>query len=290
MTESSPPFETVVWDRIPGEPDLPRPRVVPEQPRWLGDDGRTVEIECQGNFAAVAIRNRPCKTNLKLRGKIKGFSSASRMRLLKLVNRLDLTPKGRSTFATFTWRDELGRPDKGCLTRARSQCQRTLERSAGEKWAGIWRVEWKERLTGCFCGQFMPHVHVIYFSVGYLPIATWSAAWASAIGWDGRVSVKVVEIRDIRRCMYYVSKYVAKPDGLCNLDIPSYLSTHIGGRMWGMYRKELLPFAEHRCVRVDTKGLAEEVRRIAREHRPETPEYEQVGFCLFGDGAKKSEN
>lgn len=275
------------WDRLPDEPELPRPKVIPEEIGWVGDDGKTVEIECQGNFAAVSIRKRPCKTDPKLRGKIKGFSAGSRLRMFKIINRIDLTPRGRSTFATFTWRDDLGRPEKGRLTLARSQCQRSLERAAGQQWPGIWRIEWKERKTGIFAGEYMPHIHVIYFSVGFLPIAAWSSSWSTAIGWHGRVSVKVVEIRDIRRCMYYVSKYVAKPDGLCNLDIPSYLSTHVGGRMWGLYRKNLLPFAEHRRIRVSPGQLSDDVRKAARDHRPQTPEYDQAGFCIFGSGARK---
>lgn len=252
---------------------------------FLGNDGRVCEIECQGNFAAIAFRKGPLPYKPAQRGNVGGFSLASRLRMIKTVNRLDFSKAGRCTFATATWRDELGCPTPKKITLARSDFQRSVERIAGQKVPGIWRVEWKKRLSGEHKGNYMPHVHSIYFRVPYLNLGDAARSWARAIGYDGRVSFKLEEIKSIRKCLYYVSKYMAKEQHIGNLDNASYLSDHIGGRKWGMHRKNLLPMADQVKIRITPGDIAKRVREVAKKHWQGTPDEEDVGFTVFGEGA-----
>jgi hypothetical protein len=260
--------------------------------RWEGDDGRNVFLEIQGNFAAVAFRKGPRVDKVPLRGEVKGFSAASRLRLFKKINRLDFERVGRCTFCTFTWRDDLDFPLPEVITIARSHCQRSIERMANTKLCGVWRVEWKTRKTGIRTGQAMPHVHVIYFGVPWLDRKKVSQAWGQAIGTTKGVSVKLEEIGNMRKCLYYVSKYIAKldeldrRDSLGNLDIASYLTSYLPGRKWGMYRPELFPAAEKFEMRVEPGPLADKLRAIARSAYAKTPECPESGFCIFGPAAQ----
>ncbi len=268
---------------------MPIPKLgVEDRPiHWLGDDGRNVFIEIQGQLAAVAIRKGPLKFERAKRGDVQGFSNASRLRMLKTMNRLDFSRAGKTTFATQTWRDECGRPSPLKITQARSVCQRDLERLAGRRLPAIWRVEWQVRKRGRLKGEYMPHVHVVYFGIPFIPKEDWTMAWARAIGFDGRVSVKLEGVENARKLCYYVSKYMAKPEWLSNLDIPSYLNKYLPGRKWGIYRRELMPWADKLDVRTAPGALIDRIREIATEQWAKCPESEESGFCVFGPAARK---
>jgi hypothetical protein len=256
---------------------------------WLGDDGARVFVEVQGRLVAVAVSQGPASHPRAKRQHVNGFSAASRHRLFKAINRLDANRGGKSTFATFTWRDELGRPSPEQITQARSEAHRWLERTVGRPVAGIWRVEWKDRKTGRFRGQPMPHIHGIYFQLPYVPAELWGAAWARSIGCVGRVSFKVEKIRNLRQTLYYVSKYVAKQDALSNLDIPSYLNKYLPGRKWGIYRKNRLPLAERVELRVPIGALLKRIRAACKKCWDGVPWAEDAGFTCFGPASQEVE-
>lgn len=287
MSLFPPPSIATGPSESPGLPPLPRPLDTDRPIRWLGDDGRNVFIEVQGQLACVAFRRGPLSVAPPVRQEIRGFSAASRLRLFKTINRLDFGSAGRCTFLTTTWRDEVGRPDKEEITRARSAFQKSIERMADCELPGIWRVEWKKRKSGRYVGQVMPHVHVIYFRIPWLDKMDITAAWARAIGWAGRVSCKVKGIKDLRQAMYYISKYVAKLDDLCNLDIVSYLAKNVGGRPWGIYRKPMLPMADRTLIRVLPGQLVYRIRQIAVAAYAKTPIDEEKGFCVFGPASEE---
>jgi hypothetical protein len=271
----------------PGLPPLPRPLDTDRPIRWLGDDGRNVFIEIQGQLACVAFRHGPLSAAPPVRQEIRGFSAASRLRLFKTINRLDFSAAGRCTFMTTTWRDEVGRPDKHELTRVRSAFQKAIERMAGCGLPGIWRVEWKKRKSGRYVGQVMPHVHVIYFKIPYLDKIDITAAWARAIGWKGQVSCKVKGVKNLRMTLSYVSKYIAKIDDLSNLDIVSYLARIPAGRAWGIYRKDLMPMADRTLIRVLPGQLVYRIRQIAIAAYAKTPVDDETGFCVFGPASEE---
>jgi hypothetical protein len=282
---SPPPL--VVYERPSGLADLPPLKRTWPATHWAGDDGRVVTLEIQGNFAAVAFSKGPQPERLRERGEVKGFSPASRLRLFKITNSLDVTRSGPCTFATTTWRDDAKRPTPSAITQARSHCHRSVERLAGRHLAGIWRVEWKVRKSGRHKGEYMPHVHTIYFDIPWVDKRSWTRAWATAIGVNGHVSVKLEKIDSLWKCLNYVSKYIAKVDLSCNLDIPSYLTTHLFGRKWGIYRRELLPRADRVEIRLFPGPLIDEIRAIATAAYAKTPQGDEAGFCVFGPAAAK---
>lgn len=271
----------------PGLPAMPKPLDLGRPTHWVGDDGANCFIEVAGNFAAVAFRRGPLSKPRPERQEIRGFSAASRLRLFKLTNQIDYESAGRCTFVTATWRDELGVPNSADVTYARSRFQRAMERIAGKEMPGLWRVEWKERRSGRWKGRLLPHVHVIYFKAGFLPVRQVGDAWAKALGFRGRVSVKMNEITSLHMCLMYVSKYLAKVAAERNLDIASYLNTSPGGRHWGIFRKPLLPMSETVLVRVKPGPLVESIRKLATEAYSRTPQDTEAGFCVFGEAAKR---
>jgi len=282
MSLFPPPSNVIAAPESPGLPPLPQPLKTDRPIRWLGDDGKNVFIEIQGQLACVAVRKGPLSYERKKRAEINGFSAASRLRLFKTINRLEFERAGRCTFVTATWRDELGRPEPGEITRARSNFQKSIERMAEKELPGVWRVEWQLRKSGEYKDEYMPHLHVIYFKIPFLEVKDVGKAWARAIGTDEHVSVKMNEIKEMQQCMYYIGKYVAKIDFDCNLDIPSYLGKQLGGRKWGIYRKNEMPFADRHEIRVAPGELVEKIRSIAIEAWDKTPQHPEEGFTVFG--------
>jgi len=236
---------------------------------------------------AVAISNGPLGYTPPKRQEIGGFSAASRLRLFKITNRIDFERAGRVTFMTTTWRDEVGRPSAKEITLARSDWQRSIERLCGGHVSGIWRTEWKKRLSGRYAGQPMPHIHTIYFRMPYLQKEAVTAAWARSIGWEGRVSVRLEEVVNLKACLSYVSKYLAKVPDLGNLDIESYLSSGTLGRQWGVYRKNELPLCDKWEFRIAPGPLLDKIRRLATEHYPKVTQDPGKGFVVFGNIAEK---
>lgn len=283
-----PPPPSALWCPPPLPlPELPKPLETKLPIKWLGDDGANCFIEVQGQLVCVAYRWGPLSYELPARGEVKGFSQASRLRLFKQLNRLDFDRAGRSTFMTFTWRDDLGRPNGKRLAAARSAFQKSIERMTDTEIPGLWRVEWKLRQTGRYAGQPMPHVHVIYFRIPYLEKEQVTSHWARAIGCVGqKVSVKMNEIKNLRMACYYVGKYVAKVES-GNLDITSYLAGESPGRAWGVYRKNRLPVAERHEMRVFPSKLVDDIRRVAKETYDKISSDTNKGFTVFGSVAEK---
>lgn len=266
---------------------FPEPLDVKRPIRWLGDDGRNVFVELQGNVVCVAYRQGPLSYIPPKRQEIGGFSRESRMRLFKLTNRIDFQAAGRVTFVTTTWRDEVGRPSPSAITRARSAWQKTVERHARKRMPGIWRTEWKNRLSGRYAGQPMPHLHTLYFRAPYMEKQAISEGWARAIGWDGRISVRLEEVVNLRACLSYVSKYLAKICDLGNLDIVAYLAAPSVGRQWGTYRKNELPLADKWEFRVAPGELADKIRAIATKHWSKISQEKHKGYVVFGGAAEE---
>ncbi len=256
--------------------------------RWLGDDGANVFLEWQGSLVCVAYRRGPkiCPTRHK-RGRCMPFSRGSRLRMFKLINRLDWSRAGRSSFLTTTFPDQEGVPHYADITYARSRFKRGLERAAEKKLAGMWRVEWQCRKSGDYVGKPMPHVHALYFDTPWIPREIVQGIWSQALGRKDYVNVDIREVRDLRLAMHYIAKYIGKapdPAAIGYLGIGSYLNS---GRAWGCYRKELLPLGDGGMVRVPPGELTAEIRAIARAAWKGCPDSERQGFSLFGPATAK---
>lgn len=212
----------------------------------------------QGNLRKVAfIQSANVITHAGggTRGKIKGFSKASRRRLLHTFARLNPN-KTRCVFLTLTFSSEYdaGR-GKRVFRRFRERLRRKFPLSAF-----IWRMERQSR------GAI--HFHLVLFNFPYVPQKTLQVWWEACTGEDTSI-VHVKLLRGKRRVFYYLSKYCAKPtneDAVTSLDTNAYMHdegkpslspaierarsrdiadhTEGDGRVWGVFQKWLLPYAK----------------------------------------------
>jgi hypothetical protein len=221
------------------------------------------------------------------RGEVKGFSSAARLRLFRLINSCDLDCFGRSTFATYTWHDTVGMPEISYLTRSKSWMHRSFERVAGGKFPAIWRVEWKRRQSGIYIGEYMPHVHVLYVGCPYVHREEIERCWGVATGAGRPVWVDLREAKNVRQCMHYISKYLAKVLDSGQLGISAYLNANKRGRSWGVYRRNLLPASSIGKARLAPGKVLDDVRKLAHEAWSKVEVYGEAGFTLFGPAVQK---
>jgi hypothetical protein len=254
---------------------------------WLGEDGRNVFVECQGQLLAVAFRVGPSHAPMPKRGQVGAFSKASRLRMFKRFNRVDWTKAGRCTFGTTTWRDEIGRPSKEKLSLFRGWLHRSVEEMAGKHIASVWRTEWVLRKSGRYMGEPMPHMHWIYLDIPWLDKHEYNRRAAQAMGVD-RVRCELEECRSLKETWFYINKklgYVAKSS--CTLVIDAYLNKNPHGRPWGMTRRELVPYCPQTLIRMMPGDIVEEIRAIAIECWNKVPIEEDAGFTVFGPAAER---
>jgi len=182
-----------------------------------------------------------------IRGKIKGFSRASRRRLMEKVAQLrrDLIP----LFVTLTY--------PSLYPSGSREYKRHLDnfrRRMVRKFPGcgvIWRLEFQKRGA--------PHYHLLVWGVSYVELLIWvSKAWYEVVGSGDekhlRAGTRVEWIRSWRGVWSYVSKYVAKVgDGEDELEV---------GRWWGYWGE--LPYSASVFLRVADKDVVQLLRYARR--------------------------
>ncbi len=193
-----------------------------------------------------------------IRGKIKGFSGASRRNLLRRlasINRAAFRAyKGRVISVTLTYPHEWPEDPEACKGHLKALRKR-IERSFGGHFAGFWRLGIQKR------GAW--HFHLLLFvppSFGSLADlrSFVAAAWHEVCGRvsEGhlRAGTRVEEVRSWRRATSYAERYVAKEE-----EFPEGMKT---GRVWGAWNGEMLP------VRWETVEVSfEDAYRIRRVYR-----------------------
>lgn len=193
-----------------------------------------IGVSVQGTEVKVdIIRTSPVvrKKASGPRGAIKGFSAKSRRTLLSYVNRLDVS--GGAVFLTLTYPDSY--PDERRAKAHLEAFRKRLEHSYG-KHGAIWRLEYQRRGA--------PHFHVLLFDMPFVPKAWYQRAWGGVIGYD-RPFTRVEWVRGRRKVLMYVAKYMGKEGDRVGLTNSHNARSSAGpGRFWGMWRRELLPWAD----------------------------------------------
>lgn len=171
------------------------------------------------------------------RGDIRGFSRASRKRMIEFM--AQTRTRGQLIFATFTYPDEF--PPESQWHAHFEALRRRIEREYPDA-SIIWRKELKERLSGVSKGKVAPHYHMIIDTgVSGVPdirvdtaisygksypkttstlsrsfeqwaLKAWSEIVASNDPKHEHYGAFVVACRNKRHAYKYVSKYVAKED------------------------------------------------------------------------------
>jgi len=237
-------------------------------------------VTLQGTYLKwhVSLRAKSKMPDQK-RGDVIGFSAASRLRLMKWFNTLDWENAMPAIFITLTFPDDVTIISKYALNMYRWRWWRYLEKHLGKKVCGVWRVEWKPRLTGKWVGKHYPHFHLMIFRTRYVPKELITGWWEKTLNVEKAVT-HVQAIENNRMCGAYISKYVAKaPDELV---INAYLNSQPTGRNWGFFRKNLIPLSEKYVVAL---AESEEVRLAKERALNDKPEFNKWGtesFSLLG--------
>lgn len=178
------------------------------------------------------------------RGRVSGFSRASRKRLLDRLNSVPDDVLADALFITLTLPDAaldrwqakpaaakprmaLGvRGSKGALARFTKRLRRAWPRCAG-----VWRMERVPRLSGDYAGELVPHYHVLVFNVPWMETGWLASAWyecvASADSRHLQAGTSVQRVRSRRGAMSYVAKYMCKEE--------SAAAGEHTGRYWGVF-------------------------------------------------------
>ena len=200
-------------------------------------DERIPRIVMQGRLnQAVDVSPSRGNPNPPKRGKVKGFSKASRRRMIKTCARLG---NAVPIFLTLTYGKRYPSDPKQWKRHLDTFGKRLVRYNPNL--SAIWRLEPQKRGA--------PHYHLlIYQSNGKAPFVPkkWIAkAWSEVLGSysDSKHLVAGTRIESLdssRGAAFYVSKYCAKlPE---DDDFPEEWKK--AGRLWGIINKKSVPFAD----------------------------------------------
>ncbi len=219
------------------------------------------------------------------RGKVQGFSKASRLRMLKRIAVLDWDRGAPWVLISLTYPDDRADRSYRERTRDRYLFHRYMEKYLGKKVGMMWRVEVKPRLTGQHKGKYVTHMHMVVAGVQFIPWQLVRKWWRTILDVEGPLCT------DIRRAggetaAWYAAKYAAKKQVVCSLDNAAYLNNLLG-RAWGLTRASALPWCPTETWHGVPELTAKELRKIAshlmRDYNPEFG----GSFTVFGDVAKR---
>jgi len=251
----------------------------------------------QGDYLCWKTQRRYSKPQTEIkRGTVRGFSRSSRLRLLKSFAKLDIGKNMPYLFMTLTYPDETRKRDRWAemthaqkmdrenymaleylnITQHRWVFWRYLEKYLGKQLPGIWRIEWKERLSGVFKGLPMPHIHILLATCNYVPWQEVRWMWMNTLG-ERFVNVDVRAVYDPELVITYIAKYIGKED-FTTLEYDAYLDSIPAGRNWGYMRKNLIAQSDRWTGRYfETDDLAS-LRQYAV---PKNVELIESGLCSF---------
>ena len=195
------------------------------------------ELITQGNLTFVTgIDKRPPPVGGK-RGTIKGFTPASRRRMIRLLLTMG---EAVPTFLTVTYGKEWP-PAPEHWKRDLHTFMKRIRRAYPDV-SAIWRLEPQKRGA--------PHYHFLLYAPGgkapFIPKGWIRDAWCEVSGDVSpehlKAGTRIESIRDHRGGVFYGAKYCAKVTEEADLD-PTWEKA---GRLWGVHNRALLPQAPER--------------------------------------------
>lgn len=191
----------------------------------------------QGNLVlAVDISSAGGNPDPPLRGDIKGFSKASRRRMIEQCAKMG---KAIPIFVTLTYPGEYP-DDPAEWKRHLATWGKRLVRY-DKSLSAIWRLEPQKRGA--------PHYHLLIYSEDgkkpFVPKEWIAESWSKVLGDYSsedhlKAGTRVESLKSYRGAAFYTAKYCAKlpEDG----DFPE--SWDRAGRLWGSFNKKCLPLAK----------------------------------------------
>lgn len=143
-----------------------------ERPRLrVADGGRLVQMHFGRSPAmewnAELFGKHP--SEVSRRGLCRGFSFASRRRMLGRVNEVSVAAP-MPCFVTLTFPDAVFDDDAGRFAKTAKLCLDTffkrLRRVAPQA-SALWRLEWQSRKSGEHLGKLVPHFHLLVWGLEY---------------------------------------------------------------------------------------------------------------------------
>lgn len=244
-----------------------------------------VSIEAQGRLLTVQCRGAQVDDGWfpNRRGAVTGFSEQSRMRLLRLTARLQLPQvdgfRYRVSFMTLTTAACL---HPRIIKKRAFVLFRKLKRAA-PRMAVIWRMEYQKRGA--------PHIHCILYNSPWIDRNWLTDTWGEIVG-ESRPFTRIERVKGYRRLVSYVSKYVGKVQGEAGFNSVTYLNTgdelaedekNSAGRVWGVWNRGALPYAELEKAVIPLDGSWFMIKAYARRFFPWIHDDLETGFTLFMD-------
>jgi len=162
-----------------------------------------------------------------IRGEVRGFSRASRKRMLDRLNQVPVDLLSSALFLTLTFPDEF--PEIAESKRMLAAFVKRLRRRWPEC-SGVWRLERTVRASGSNIGELAPHFHILLFSVPWIRAEWLARSWFEVVGsGDGRhfrAGTSVERCRSRRGAMHYAAKYMTKEE---------FESEDWTGRVWAVF-------------------------------------------------------
>lgn len=216
------------------------------------------------------------------RGKVRGFSNQSKIRMLKKLGGVNAKKLGLlPLFVTLTYPSEWVDDSKEWKRQLEAFRMR-VERKWG-KFAIVWKLEYQKRGA--------PHWHMLWYkefsSAELIILRRWlSRVWFVLVkSGDYKhlsAGTRVERLRDANGVQYYCAKYIGKVTG----------ETPLNGRHWGVWNWSLMPVDVKRVVLIACEfyKLRRIVAGVRRSHGVKSnirgPNHSLWAFLTEDDAAK----
>jgi len=170
---------------------------------------------------------------------IRGFSPASRLRLLKYIATVRWDDVPRGLFITLTYPDDKVVHTMRQRAIHRYVFMRYLEKFAGVPLSAVWRVEWVDRKSGERIGEIVPHMHIIVLGCPMISKVRVRHWWQQTIGEKEYADVDIEPLEEGSKAAVYISYYLGKP--CLSEDLGNLLYLNKCGRHYGYLRKAGIP-------------------------------------------------
>lgn len=211
-----------------------------------------------------------------IRGEITEFSCKSRVRMMKMLARLNWKEQ-KPIFLTLTYPGEF--PNARTAKRHLRAFLKRIWHVTQTLTSAIWRLEFQKRGA--------PHFHIIVFGLPFIHYEVIQQLWCQVIKSEERVFTRIEMLRSARQAMYYISKYMAKVEqssfksavGDSGFIHVPYLAA---GRFWGVENRKLMPFAEEMIMLItDAWAAFDSLKRAARHKFAQINRKNRTGWFLF---------
>ena len=243
-----------------------------------------VVVVKQGKLLSVGIsQNKSSTPHNHGRSIVRGFTPASRLRLLKFVATVNWSAITAGVFVTLTYPDCVSERKSDQRNRDRYLFHRYVEKKEKKQVAGVWRVEFMPRKSGQRKGEVAPHLHLLLFGVRFIAKEQVRAWWRKILGVQGPLATHIDAMNEGSKASLYIAKYMGKQQDINALDNLAYLN--IRGRHYGFIRKGLIPMMPKETL---INLTDEQIERLWAEGRGRlfSLHHEiKESFALLGDAA-----